>query len=151
MTIKSEGRARPLKPLVRVRPGALLRERSGWALGARAVDELYRVAEVLTEGRCEDDTFFGTTLITIELARALDGLGVDADPAVLARVRDAIGGSVRVRLRAMRLAEDDVARRFPDCTIGTARTETRFRFEDTRLYVDVDLEASIGRNRAVGS
>ena len=141
-----------LKPLVRVRPGALLRERSGFALGARAVDELYRVAEVLSEGRRESETFFGTTLITIELARAFEGMGLDADPALLARVCEAIFGSVRVRLRAMRLAEEDVARRFPSERIGTAHTETRFRVEGTRLYVDVDLEASIGgSSTAVGS
>jgi hypothetical protein len=152
VTIKSESKPRSLKPLVRVRPGALLRERSGWALGARAVDELYRVAEVLSEGRCEDDTFFGSTLITIELTRALEGIGVDVDASVLDRVREAISGSVRVRLRAMRIAEEDVARRFPDRFIGTARTETRFRLEGTRLYVDVDLEAPIGgSSSAVGS
>lgn len=152
MTSKSEGRPSPLKPLVRVRPGALLRERSGWALGARAVDELYRVAEVLSEGRREQDTFFGTTLITIDLVRALGGIGLDVDALVLDRVREAIAGSVRVRLRAMRLAEEDVARRFPDRRIGTARTETRFRLEGTRLYVDVDLEAPIGgSSTAVGT
>jgi hypothetical protein len=152
VSIKSEGPLRALKPLVRVRPGALLRERSGWALGARAVDELYRVAEVLSEGRCEAGTFFGTTLVTIELTRALDGLGVDLDPVLLERVEQAISGSVRVRLRAMRLAEEDVARRFPDRKIGTAHTETRFRVEGTRLYIDVDLEASIGgSSTAVGS
>jgi hypothetical protein len=137
---------------VRVRPGALLRERSGWALGARAVDELYRVAEVLSEGRREDDVFYGTTLITIELTRALDGLSLETDESLLERVRDAIAGSVRVRLRAMRMAEDEVARRFPDREIGTARTETRFRLEGTRLMVDVDLEAPIGgSSKAVGS
>jgi len=152
VTIKSESRRTDLKPLVRVRPGALLRERTGWALGARAVDELYRVAEVLSEGRREDDTFFGTTLITIDLSRALDGIGLDTDPSVMARVADAIGGSVRVRLRAMRLAEEDLARRFPSENVGTARTETRFRIEGARLYVDVDLEAPIGgSSKAVGS
>ncbi len=143
---------RPLKPPVRVRPGALLRARSGWALGARAVDELYRVAEVLSEGRCEAGTFFGTTLVTIELSRALVGLGLEGDEVMLGRVSDAIRGSVRVRLRAMRLAEEDLARRFPDRVIGTARIETRFRVEGTRLLMDLDLEAPIGgSSTAVGS
>lgn len=151
MTSKSADARRPLKPLVRVRPGALLRERSGWALGPRAVDELYRVAEVLTEGRCEDDVFFGTTLIAIDLERALVGLGVGSDPALLERVADAIRGSVQVRLRAMRLAEEDVARRFPDRDLGTARIETGFRVEGTRLFLDLDLEVPIGgSSTAVG-
>lgn len=153
MTTKPPGSGRPLKPPVRVRPGALLRERTGWALGAQAVDELYRVARVMSEGRREGDVYFGTTLIDIDLVRALGGLvkGPD-DVALMARLQDAVTGSVRVRLRAMRIAEEEVARRFPDRVIGTARTETRFRIEGTHLYVDVDLEAPIGgSSTAVGS
>jgi hypothetical protein len=146
---KSDGRAHRLKPPVRVRPSALLRSRSGYSLGARAVDELYRVAEVLSEGRRDADTFFGTTLVTIDLARALSG--VELNDALLSRLREAITGSVRVRLRAMRLAHDDLARRFPDETIGTARTETEVRIEGTTLHVDVDLEAPIERSSKLGT
>ncbi|MFO0681901.1 MAG: hypothetical protein U0234_07620 [Sandaracinus sp.] len=153
MIAKPPGGGPRLKPPVRVRPGALLRERTGWALGARAVDELYRVATVMSEGRREGDVYYGTTLIDIDLVRAMGSLvqGPE-DAALLARVQDAVAGSVRVRLRAMRLAEEEVARRFPDRVVGTARTETRFRIEGTHLYVDVDLEAPIGgSSTAVGS
>jgi hypothetical protein len=121
-----------------------MRERSGWALGARAEEELFRVAEVFSEGRATGDVFYGSTLISIDLSRALAGMDLAGDAALLARVVDAIAGSVRVRIRAMRLAEDDLSRRFPDRTVGTARTETRFRTERTTLLVDVDLEASVG-------
>jgi hypothetical protein len=145
---KSDGRAHRLKPPVRVRPSALLRARSGWTLGARAVDELYRVAEVLSEGRLDAGAFFGTTLVTIDLARALPSL--ELSDVALARLAEAIAGSVRVRLRAMRLAQDDLARRFPDHAIGTVRTETRIRLEATVLHVDVDLEAPIERSSRMG-
>lgn len=139
-------RVRALKPLVRVRPGALLRERTGYALGARTVDELFRVADVLSEGALNEGTFFGTTLVTIDLGRALPSLDLAGDAALCARIVDAIGGSVRVRLRALRLAEEDLARRFPDRALGTARTETRFRVEGVVLHIDMDLEAPVGQS-----
>ncbi len=121
-----------------------MRERSGWALGGRAEEELFRVADVLSEGRATGDVFYGSTLVTIDLSRALPGMDVGGDASLCARVVDAIAGSVRVRIRAMRLAEEDLARRFPDRSVGTARTETRFRAEGTTLFVDVDLEAPLG-------
>jgi hypothetical protein len=121
-----------------------MRERSGWALGSRAEEELFRIAEVFSEGRADGEVFYGSTMITIDLSRALAGMSLETDAAQLARVVDAIAGSVRVRIRAMRLAEDDLQRRFPGRDLGTARTETRFRTEGTVLFVDVDLEASLG-------
>ncbi len=121
-----------------------MRERSGWALGSRAEEELFRVAEVMSEGRATGGVFYGSTLVSIDLSRALAGMDLAGDALLLARVVDAIAGSVRVRIRSMRLAEDDLARRFPDRIVGTARTETRFRTEALTLLVDVDLEASIG-------
>ena len=121
-----------------------MRERSGWALGSRAEEELFRVAEVFSEGRTAGDVFYGSTLVSIDLSRALTGMDLVGDAALLARVVDAIAGSVRVRIRAMRLAEDDLARRFPDRNVGTAQTETRFRMDGMTLLVDVDLEAPVG-------
>ena len=60
----------------------------------------------------------------------------------------AIEGSVRVRLRVMRLACDDVARRFPDRAPGTAIVETRVALRDGNLLVDVDLEVPLGVSSA---
>jgi len=125
-----------LKPPVRIRPGALLAtlERHP-VLGPRGEEELFRVADVLSEGRVHQDSFFGSTLVTIELAR----LGFTDDEGV-ARLFHAVERSVRVRLRAMRLAQADVARRFPDRRFGTAVVTTRIRLDGLRLLVDVDLE-----------
>lgn len=135
----------PLKPPVRVRPGALLRARDGFALGARAEEELFRVAEVLTEGRMTDDgrAFFGSTLVTIDLARVAPLFAGEHAAAQRERLVKAAEGSVRVRLRAMRIACADVARRHPDRRFGTATVETRVRLEGERLLLDVDLEVPI--------
>lgn len=142
----------PLKPPVRVRPVALMRTREGFALGARGEEELFRQAEVLTEGKLEGDAFFGSTLVTIDLERVGAHLRGDEGAAERAKVLAAASGSVRVRLRAMRLACADVARRYPDRRLGTATTETRFRLEGARLLLDVNLEVPVGvSSRAGGS
>lgn len=134
----------PLKPPVRVRPGVLVRARDGYALGPRAEEELFRFAEVLTEGRLEGDVFFGSALITIELEKVAPHLRGEDGASERQRVADAASGSVRVRLRAMRLACADVARRHPDKRLGTATVESRFRLDGSRLLVDVDLEVPVG-------
>jgi hypothetical protein len=104
-------------------------------LGPRAEEELFRVAEVLSEGRISGTSFFGSTLVTIDLAR----LGITDDERARALLA-AAERSVRVRLRAMRLAQSDALRRMPDHAVGTAIVATTVRLDGLRLLVDVDLE-----------
>ncbi|MFW5921439.1 MAG: hypothetical protein ACOCUS_06325, partial [Polyangiales bacterium] len=72
------------------------------------------------------------------------------DEAARARLLRAVQGSVRVRLRAMRLACAEVARRLPDRPLGTAQVETRARIVGDKLHVDVDLEVPIGVSSRTG-
>lgn len=104
-------------------------------LGPRAEEELFRLAEVLSEGSVAGASFFGSTLVTIDLTR----LGVTTQERAEALLR-ATERSVRVRLRAMRLAQSDAMRRLPDHNVGTAVVSTRVHLEGLRLLIDVDLE-----------
>jgi hypothetical protein len=132
----------PLKPPARARRFAALRRRGGQAvLTSHAIEELFRRADVLTEGRLGGDTWYGSIMITFHLDRLAEscrGLeGAEAlDPLV-----EAILGSVRVRLRAHRLACAQVYARHPDRHVGTAQLESRFRREGNTLLLDIDLEA----------
>lgn len=132
-----------LKPPVAVRPGALVRARSGAALGPRAEDALFASAQVLAEGRESDGAFFGSTLVSIDLRSLAPALGHAASEAACERIYRAMEGSVRVRLRAMRIALADVSRRYPDAPLGTASVETRFRRVGPRVEVDVDVEVPL--------
>lgn len=129
--------ALPLKPparAARVRP---LRTRgTHTVLTSQVIEDLFRDAEVLTEGGLAGSTWYGSVLITFELARV-------CDEAELDRVADAIAGSVRVRILAHRLARAHLHERYPDRRLGTAHVESRFRRVDGRLLLDVDLEAPI--------
>lgn len=131
----------PLKPPVAVRPSALLRARSTQVLAPRAEEMLLRVAEVLTEGRAAEGTFYGTTLVRFDLKK----LGVDR-PA--AEVLSPIEGSVRLRLKIARLAMESVARRHPDAYFGTATLETRFRAEGDTVLADVEIEVPLSAPRS---
>lgn len=127
-----------------------MRSREGSALGPRAEEELFRVAEVLSEGRLEGGAFFGSTLVTIDLEKVAPQLRGPDGESERQRLLSAASGSVRVRLRAMRIACADVARRHPDRRLGTATTETRFRLEGSLLLVDVDLEMPVGVSSRAG-
>jgi hypothetical protein len=108
------------------------------------------VAEVLSEGRLAGRVFFGSTLVTIDLEKVAPQFRGEEGAADRERLLTAASGSVRVRLRAMRVACADVARRHPDRQLGTASVETRFRLEGSLLLVDVDLEMPIGISSNVG-
>lgn len=135
-----------LKPPTRIRPGALLGRIERTVLGPRAEEELFRVAEVLSEGSVSGTSFFGSTLVTIDLAR----LGV-TDLARSQALFAAAERSVRVRLRAMRLAQSDAVRRMPDHAFGTAIVSTRARLDGLRLLLDVDLELPFALSSAATS
>ena len=132
-----------LKPPVAVRPGALVRARSGQALGPRAEDALFSSAQVLAEGRESDGAYFGSTLVSIDLRSLSPALGHPASEVACDRIFRAMEGSVRVRLRAMRIALADVSRRFPSTPRGTATVETRFRRSGSKVEVDVDVEVPL--------
>ncbi len=127
-----------LKPPMPVRPRALVARRARAVLAPLADDALFVFAEVLGEGRASGSTYFGTTLITIDLARLGVRTSEDARDVLEAAER-----SVRVRLRAMRLGLSDALRRIPRPPRGAARISTSIRLDGGRLLLDVDLELPI--------
>src|SRR5690606_18815164 len=112
--------------LAKARRGSLARTRGGEALTREAEEALFALAERMTEGalagRGEDETWFGTPMLTIPLAELAVALRGPIDPE---RLVSLVSGSVRVRLRAMRLACADVAHRHPDRAFGRAVVETQ--------------------------
>ncbi|MFK7989181.1 MAG: hypothetical protein AB8I08_24390 [Sandaracinaceae bacterium] len=133
-----------LKPPARARRIRALTERTRVALTDNAIRELFRSAEVLTEGGLDSSNgWFGSVMVTFDLARLVSRSRDLDTPAQLARFVDAIEGSVRVRIRAHRLACAEIYRRFPDRDVGTVNLESRFRREGDQLLLDIDLEAAI--------
>lgn len=138
-----------LKPLVKARSVATLVHHRSWRLSHALEEALFRSADVLSEGGMRvlgtgQSTYYGSTMISIDLAK-LDRVthGLDAIASRNALL-SAIDGSVRVRLRAMRMARAEAARRVHRRTLGTALCEIRMRMSGSCLHIDVDLEVPLG-------
>ncbi len=114
------------------------------ALDRQTEELLFARVEVLSEGSVRDDVFYGSTMITIDLGRVEKGLRKPLGIEGRARLLAAIDGSVRVRIRAMRIALEEVQRRFPTEKLGTAHVETRVDLTGDELHLDVDLEVPFG-------
>jgi hypothetical protein len=139
--------ANRLKPLAKINRRPLLLKREQWVLSRALEEALFRHADVLSEGGTRSvgghGTYFGSTMLSIPIER----LEAEAQTSVTRSLRRdllrVVEGSVRVRLRAMRLARAEAARRVYSGVLGTALCELRVREDAKHLHIDVDLEAEV--------
>lgn len=137
-----------LKPLARALTAPALVRRHGTVLGRGLEEDLFRTADLLSEGGCRpgdgrDECYFGSTMIRIDLAPVRRQWRGDFNARERRRLVEALDGSARVRLRATRLALREVARRLPGCVLGTARVEIQLSLASDELRIDVDLEVPV--------
>lgn len=139
---------RKLKPLARALRGPAFVRHGGVAISRMLEEQMFRDADVLSEGelrRLNDrESYFGSTMIAFDLARLAGYVSGQFDTDGHQQLLRAIDGSVRMRIRAMRIARAEVGRRVPDRPLGTAQIETRARLTSTHLHMDVDLEVPVG-------
>ncbi|MEM6955648.1 MAG: hypothetical protein AAF411_27735 [Myxococcota bacterium] len=94
----------------------------------------------LSEGEPDSGQYFGSTMFQVPLAALQERWRGTLDAAELLR---AVEGSVRLRIRFMRIAVADARHRAPKDRWGTFVTETRVRLANSALHVDVDVEAAL--------
>jgi hypothetical protein len=146
-----------LKPLARAERSAALQRRTAVHLTRSLEESLFREADVLSEGSVRQSspsaaTYFGSTMIRIRIAPLLARARPLTDARQRAELMHAIEGSVRIRLRAMRLARAEASRRVQHSVMGTAMCEIRVRDMGDELHIDVDLEVPVRvSSRAKGS
>lgn len=103
-----------------------------------------RLISRLSEGSVRSDpagdSYFGSTMFSVDL-RALES----AWRGTLDReaLRRAVEGSVRMRIRLMRLSAADAKQRVPDRIWGMTTSETRVALQGDSLHIDVDVEAPL--------
>ena len=133
--------------LARARRARLSATHSGMALTREAEEILFAHAELLSEGAstivgpCAH--YFGTSMFTVDLRRVLPALRLPDTPQARRELAERVEGSMRVRIRAMRWARAEAARRVTEGRLGSARVETRVHLGEWALQIDVDLEAPI--------
>lgn len=128
-----------LKGPVRATRRPLVHSRQHTYLDREVEERLFASVDVLAEGtmRDTDTTYFGSVMITFDLQCLGDGL---RGAWSTEQIADLFEGSVRCRLRASRLATEEIWRRFPHREFGTAQVETRVTVHGDFLHVDLDVE-----------
>lgn len=113
-----------------------------------AVEALFARAEILAEGDLTRERWYGSVMVTFDLDWVRERChGLD-DPDEMDRFVEAVAGSVRVRVRAHRMACAEVYRRYPDRVVDTAQIDSRFSREGPRLLLDIDVEVPVASRLA---
>ncbi|MBK8172938.1 MAG: hypothetical protein IPK60_21755 [Sandaracinaceae bacterium] len=139
-----------LKGLARATGGGRLVQRKHTSLNREGEEALFRVASVMSEGIVRDGgTFFGSTMITFDLEALAPDWRVTLDNAERERLLRTIEGSVRVRLRALRIARAQALQHVSNRPLGTAYADMKFSLRGRHLHLDVDLEAEVAVSSAL--
>ena len=145
--MKTQGRSSVLRGasrpgLARARRSAFLR---GGVLSRGAEMALVARFARMSEGDVREErgaeSYYGSTMFSVDLA----SLESECWRGELDReaLRRAVEGSVRMRIRFMRLSVADARQRLPDRRWGTFTSETRVDIVGDQLHVDVDVEAAL--------
>jgi hypothetical protein len=139
--------ARPVlqrKPMARAVRVALFEREIKERLSSAAVEILLDRARVLSEGRRSaaatgGSVFYGSTMLTIDLADAGELVRESCDPATCSRVGALVEGDQRVQRRVRQIAARE-AERLAGAPLQARIAEVRVRVQGTLLYIDVDVE-----------
>ena len=130
-----------------------IRQRRIHVLTRAAEDLLFANATVLSEGRLRKNAggehYDGSTMITFDLRPLADEWRGVFDERAYDSLLDLVEGSVRIRIRTLRIARREAARRLAGYNLGRVAADTQVRLEGATLLLDVDLEVEVRVSSAV--
>jgi hypothetical protein len=129
------------KPMAAARRVSLFEREIRVHIGTAAIELLFGVAEVLSEGQLDGARYFGSTMITIDLERARAALRDDCDAASAKRLADLVPHDPRVQARARALAAAAASER-AGAPLARIECELSARATGTVVQLDVDVEGS---------
>jgi hypothetical protein len=135
------------KPMAAARRVSLFEREIRVKLSAAAMDILFDGAHVLSEGQREAAGWFGSTMITIELARCAGAVRDACDAATARRVAELLAGDPRAKARARELAAAEAAER-AGVRLARVDVDMRVRASGSRVHIDLDVEGDLGPARA---
>jgi hypothetical protein len=134
-----------LRPLARVERISLFEREVKERLSRAALDVLFATAGVMSEGqraaRGGRESFFGSTMLTIELDAAALALRDAADARAAQRLAALLARDAGAQARIKRLAAEE-CERLSSARPRSLNTDIKVRARGTTVYVDVDVEAS---------
>lgn len=145
MATSSKARRQPLpfpprKPMALARRVSLFEREIRVKLSSAAIEILFGAASHLSEGQVEGGGFFGSVMVTIDLARAAQLVSDACDDASARRVAELVATDERVLARARALATRE-AIRLAGVPLGPLQIDLRTRRTGVQLHLDMDLEA----------
>ncbi len=105
-----------------------------------AVDLLHQAARVLTEGELAGDVYTGSTMMTVDLARAVDRISDSPDATTAQRVAFLYAADERCRDHARRVAVAE-ARRQAGCDLTVPHVDVESRARGPELHFSINVEA----------
>jgi hypothetical protein len=132
------------KPMARALRVTLFEREVRERLSGAAVEILLDGAQVLSEGRRSTSptagpVFFGSTMLTLDLALAAELVREPCDAAAAARVAAYLAHDARALARMRQIAARE-AERLAGGPLRVRAADVRVRAEGTRVFVDVDVE-----------
>jgi hypothetical protein len=105
-----------------------------------AVELIHGAARMLTEGGLAGDVYNGSTMLTVDLSRAVDRISDPPDATTALRVAVLYASDEHARTEARRLAITE-ARRMAGCDLTTPLVDLESRARGTEVHLSLDVEA----------
>ena len=116
-------------------------------LAPAAVELIHGSARVLSEGDFAGQTYTGSTMMTVDLKRAVDRISDPPDATTALRVAVLYASDERARTEARRVAITE-ARRLAGCDLTAPLVDLESRSRGTEVHLSLDIE---GRRSTRGS
>ena len=105
-----------------------------------AVDLIHSAARMLTEGELSGDLYTGSTMMTVDLARAIDRISDSPDATTAQRVAFLYAADERCRDHARRIAVAE-ARKKAGCDLSVPHVDVESRAKGPELHLSINVEA----------
>jgi hypothetical protein len=105
-----------------------------------AVELIHGSARMLTEGELAGDVYTGSTMLTVDLARARERISDPADATTAQRVAVLYASDERCREHARRIAISE-ARRMAGCDLAGPLVDVETSARGSVIHLSLDVEA----------
>jgi hypothetical protein len=138
--------ARELRPIAQVRKIPLIEREIREHLSRAALDAIFGCVEVISEGEVAKGgsrpQFLGSTMLTINVADLFDILREPADEGTARRLAALLARDDSLVARVEAVVRREVER-ILSIAPHSVRGETQIRAQGTRVYLDIDVEATL--------
>ena len=111
-------------------------------LSSAALEIMFDLAAVLSEGQVDDDSYFGSTMVTIDISRAAAMVTDTCDTTASRRIEHLLETDERIRAYAHSLAKAE-AQRLAGDVLAEPQIDCQLRRSGTHLHLDIDIEALV--------